>query len=319
MAITVNARDIAVLTTLAEYRLLTVHQLAVIHRKNIRALRRRLRELAELGMVEIDTQAFGRRRGRPEGIISLGEPGLQLLKKESAIRADVLFDGVGRQGVLCLEHQLLVNDCRVQLAGIGRVVPTINAQFFSHQSPFADRLPDGRTLVQEQFQAADTGERVQFVPDGVFRPPLGPGWQGPSPHLKVHSDRLHHLLSQVLRKVQEDIPGPAIPALGQDPATDQGVHVQLVQEVAEGPAGDGPQTGAFAEGPVGVVGLAGSHRLPLGFMRGIDYGCHDRVVGHVLNLTEHFAPHSWTFHWKITSRSLQWKSTYINLSSGQKE
>jgi len=168
MALTVNARDIAMLTTLAEHRLLTLHQLAAIHRKNIRALRRRLRELREQGMIETDTRAFGRRRGRPEGIISLGEPGLQLLKKESAIRADVLFDGVGRQGVLCLEHQLLVNDCRVHLAGIGRVVPTINAQFFSHLSPFADRLPDGRTLVQEQFQAADTGERVQFVPDGVF-------------------------------------------------------------------------------------------------------------------------------------------------------
>jgi hypothetical protein len=38
------------------------------------------------------------------------------------------------------------------------------------------------------------------------------------------------------------------------------------------------------------------------------------VVGHVLDLTEHLAPHSSCFHWKITSGIVQWKRMYINLS-----
>ena len=40
----------------------------------------------------------------------------------------------------------------------------------------------------------------------------------------------------------------------------------------------------------------------------------DRVVGHVLNLAEHLAPHCHCVHWKNTSNWVQWKHMYINLS-----
>ena len=168
MAIEVNARDIKLLTTIAEHRLLTISQLAAFQAKNVRALRRRLHELKEQEIVRVDSQVFGRQRGRPEGVVSLDETGVRLLKTQGILSADIAADRVTRQGVRCIEHHLLLNDLRVQVAGIGVVVPSVSCRFLSPVSPFMERSTGGRTLVQERFRAPGSDGWTELVPDGVF-------------------------------------------------------------------------------------------------------------------------------------------------------
>lgn len=169
MSFRFNKKDRELLVSLAEYRILGVGQLARLCDRNVRALRRRLRCLEQQGMVQIDGQPLGRGRGRPEGLVSLRNQAVGWLQAKGLLSLSVPADGVTAGGINARDHQLLVNEVRLQLTQIPRIVPSMSLQFLSPMSPWAMDPEDGYPLVHERFQpGGDEAEQIDFVPDGVF-------------------------------------------------------------------------------------------------------------------------------------------------------
>ena len=161
--------DCDMFADVAEYRLLTLSQIAILHGRNIRSLRRRFRSFEEDGLVRSAPQRLGSDRGRPEGVISLTEGGVDLLKSRGRLAADIPSDHATADRISCVDHQLLVNMFRIQLTRFPRIVPGLRLQFFSPLSPTLQRSEDDRPWVYEAFRGdRDEGEWIRFTPDGVF-------------------------------------------------------------------------------------------------------------------------------------------------------
>jgi DNA-binding transcriptional ArsR family regulator len=100
MAFKLNKNDRRALALLAEYRLLTTGQMAVLLDKNRQALRRRLRDLESAGVVQLLVGGCWRERGRPENIVELAASGIDELKKTGSLPPQVPDDrlrGIGER------------------------------------------------------------------------------------------------------------------------------------------------------------------------------------------------------------------------------
>lgn len=129
MAFKLNKNDTGMLRSLAEYRVLTVGQVAVLIGRTIRSARHRLADLAGADLITIDRYAYGGGRGRPEGIVSLTPQGLQALGEVQGIDPAVVPGEVGAVPVRQLGHDLLVNWVRLHLRHAGRVIPRLMVRF----------------------------------------------------------------------------------------------------------------------------------------------------------------------------------------------
>ncbi len=163
------ARDIHALRRVAELRVVAVRQLAVLGQRNIRALRRRLGAMAEAGLIVMTPRSFGKGRGRPERVLSLTGLGAKLLRERGVLDAETLDEMVTADSLHCVEHQLLVNELRVLLTQMERLMPAVSVQFLSPVSPLKGHHVKGWPVVRETLTApkAPQGE-ITFVPDGVF-------------------------------------------------------------------------------------------------------------------------------------------------------
>ena len=162
-----DARDYEILKSLADCGVLTVVHVSVLHGRNSSALRRRLRTLRDMAMINMSSRALGARRGRPQVLVSLDEQGVAALRSAGILSSSGPDDAAGVPDGRCLEHLLLVNELRIQLAQMTRAVPAVQVRFLSPTSPFLDRTPAGLPLVHEKFPE-ENGNWVEFTPDGVF-------------------------------------------------------------------------------------------------------------------------------------------------------
>ena len=80
MAFKLNKNDRQLLARIAEFRLLTVKQIADFRGKASQVVRRRLRRLKNVGLIEASDRHFGRGAGRPETRFSLAPKGLNVLR-----------------------------------------------------------------------------------------------------------------------------------------------------------------------------------------------------------------------------------------------
>ncbi len=169
MAFQLNPQDCEILALVAEYRVLCVRHIAAILRRNTRALRRRLHQLEEEGMIRMESRSFGSRRGRPEQLLSVDHAGVDVLRAEKILNPDFPDSQVTIEDLRCLDHHLLVNDFRMQLLGVQEIVPTLRTRFLSPISPLLPRTSNGLPLVRERFRAEGAPDGwVQFTPDGVL-------------------------------------------------------------------------------------------------------------------------------------------------------
>ncbi len=169
MAFSLTPKDLEVLSTIAEYRILGVQHVSVVHQRNPAALRRRLRLMEDKGLIRIATSAYGRGLGRPEGLVSLCEEGVDLLKARRLIDVEIPASHVTAEKIRCLEHHLLTNELRAQLAQLKTITPLLSASFLSPLSPKQYRPSAGWTSVYERFLPSDDSDRwIEFIPDGVF-------------------------------------------------------------------------------------------------------------------------------------------------------
>jgi len=168
MAFRLNSRDHEILASITEHRVLAVRHITALHQRNTRAVRRRLRALREQELIRIDTEVFGRSRGRPEGLICVSEAGADVLRGKGLLTPDAPVEQVTAQGVGSVPHLLLTNDFRIQLGQMERLIPAVTTRFFSPLSPFLPRSADGMPLVHERIQVDQaTGSCLEFTPDGV--------------------------------------------------------------------------------------------------------------------------------------------------------
>ena len=73
--------DCRTLECIAEYRMLSVTQLAVILHKSRQVVRKRLKDLEKAGLIEVVGREFGRGRGRPENSLGVTERSVNILKE----------------------------------------------------------------------------------------------------------------------------------------------------------------------------------------------------------------------------------------------
>ena len=169
MAFVLNKNDEELLANLAEYRVLTVNQLAALHGRPPQGLRRRLRTLEREQLVRTGASGFGHSRGRPENLISVAERGVAVLRDKSVLPREVPTERVVADATHGQDHQLLVNWLRVHLAQMVRTIPRLGMRFLSPTSPFLPLSSDGSPAVSEHVSVDGARrEPIRFTPDGVF-------------------------------------------------------------------------------------------------------------------------------------------------------
>jgi hypothetical protein len=169
MSFRLKTTDCNILECLAEYRVLTVSQVASLFHKSKQAIRRRLRDLEERDLVEVVGTEFGRGRGRPENSLGLTEHGIDVLKERGMLGQDVTYDKVLGDSLFAKDHQLMVNWFRIHLKEVERLLPRVNINILAQNSPFLPKGQDGRMLITDCSPVPGSGMKgVMFWPDAVF-------------------------------------------------------------------------------------------------------------------------------------------------------
>ncbi|MCK4342366.1 MAG: replication-relaxation family protein [Phycisphaerae bacterium] len=166
MAFRLKRGDFRIMTAIAEHRMLTVRQLVCVLAQNAQSVHRRLRDIQDAGLVLAQQRGHGRRRGRPEKLVSLSPAGTEALRSADVLGPGVPDESVTGKGIHCINHQLLVNWVQIQLAEVGSFVPGLETQFLAAESPFLLSQKDRRALVVDSAPSGNGAKEVRFVPDG---------------------------------------------------------------------------------------------------------------------------------------------------------
>jgi len=151
--------DIPLLSSVSEYRVLSIRQLAVINRRSCQVVRRRIRSLEDRGLIIKKPFGYGRNQGRPEEIVYLSLEGIKLLsnKSTSSIPADIKSHTI--------DHELLLNWFRIHWLHMEKVVPHLS---FKHLSPM-ERSSETNQLFRRHLPSGPGNGGVNtIIPDGIF-------------------------------------------------------------------------------------------------------------------------------------------------------
>ncbi|MFC1814111.1 replication-relaxation family protein [Thermodesulfobacteriota bacterium] len=170
MAWKIKDNDIKLLSYIAEYKFLTVKQLAALSQRSQQVIRRRLRLLRTKQLVFEEELGLGRGRpGRREHIHIITEKGLESLRDRKILsnHAEYITDKPSKS--IFINHDLLVNWFFIHLLQIERDNPHFSTQ---HLTINSHNLKEGDTekpLLQEWFPTGeDPNKIVSMIPDGVF-------------------------------------------------------------------------------------------------------------------------------------------------------
>jgi hypothetical protein len=169
MSFRLKRTDCETLRCIADYRMLTVAQLAAMFDKSVDVVRRRLCDLEKQGLVEVVSHEYGRGRGRPERSLGLTRRGVDILKGKDLIDRTVAYEKVVAEAFFGADHQLLLNWCRIHLMQIEKVLPRLSVRFLAANSPCLPQGPDGPVSITCCTPALGRGiQETQFMPDAAF-------------------------------------------------------------------------------------------------------------------------------------------------------
>jgi hypothetical protein len=147
-----NMSDSHLLSSISDYKVLTVKQLSIVSQRSGQVVRRRMRALAKEGLIGTRMDGYGGGRGRPEDLLFLTENGVEALE-ESGIRGAVSACKTGDH--FPIDHLLLVNWFRIHLIQIERSISGLSVRYTG----------DSISLTDETHQQE---KPTEFFPDGVF-------------------------------------------------------------------------------------------------------------------------------------------------------
>ena len=169
MAFRLKSSDLTIFETIAEHRIVTASQISAVLNKKRQSIWRRILELKKQDFVHISERQFGRSRGRPEKLLSMGSQGVDVLKEKQILDADVPDDLVIADKVHCVDHQLMLNWFHIHLKHVQAMRPRLGIRFLSHSSPFLPKALSGHPLTTDFAPVeGNRDEVVKFIPDGVF-------------------------------------------------------------------------------------------------------------------------------------------------------
>ena len=169
MAFTLQKQDYEFIKHFAEYRILSVAQLAAVFRKSEAVIRRRCRELKKEGLIQAINNKLVQDLGRPKSFFALTERGVDILRVKALIGEDMLYENVGPVSNRLIDHQLLVNWFRIHLNEIDKVQSSPTLKFWSYNSPFVPRKEDGSLIITDYSSIGRiTVRQVRFTPDAMF-------------------------------------------------------------------------------------------------------------------------------------------------------
>jgi len=153
-----RTKEMAVLETLAEYKLMTLIQLHIRCFSSIQMAGRIIRDLAQQKLIDVSPRAFGQSTGRPENVYSLNANSIKLLKDAGYLDKDISTSHFAEIKQRCLEHQLLANWTRIHLNQIAIKQPDLKVDYLSPVSHY-----DSCKIPIETQELASA-----LIPDGVF-------------------------------------------------------------------------------------------------------------------------------------------------------
>ena len=160
--------DFELLATVAEYRVLTKSQAVRLLSRNERALRKRLGQLEEAGHLQVG-QTSAPRQGRPEHRIWLTEAGIDLLKEQTRLPAELPVDMVLPGALADSRHHQAQNDFRVALAQLAKALPELTVVFLTDKSPTLRSSAAGLVFAADWLDGRRTDEQSpRLVPDAAF-------------------------------------------------------------------------------------------------------------------------------------------------------
>jgi hypothetical protein len=168
MTVELNRKDRELLEWLAEYRMLTTSQIAVLCAIGAPAARKRVKKLRQAGLALPLTRLLTGSAGRPEELTSLTSRGVAGLRVQGRDNRSVPTKHVTSEAINCVEHQNLINWFRIHLVQMERALPDLTVQFLASTSLLLERGSDNQPYVSEALGGADGEQRVAFAPDGVF-------------------------------------------------------------------------------------------------------------------------------------------------------
>ena len=157
------------LSDLADYRMLTLSQIAHLHFSGKGPARRRMRQLRKDGLLEILPGASPQSGGRPENVYGLSKAGLQLLKAQGILKENISLEQVGGSNLSHqMAHQLLLGWSRVHLVHLCRICPRLEFRIVTCNSPLALVPETGVPIVRTAVQFDEDNPPVYFEPDAAI-------------------------------------------------------------------------------------------------------------------------------------------------------
>jgi len=155
--------DIPLISSLREYRVMTVKQVAAISCRSCQVIRRRIRSLENKGLIIKKPFGYGQKQGRPEEIIYLSQKGIMLTRdngidpKKDSYRARLKDHHI--------DHELLANWFYIHWLHMKKI---IHGLFFSCLPPRAYLKNSSN---QQRFSVGDDSRRndtKMIIPDGIL-------------------------------------------------------------------------------------------------------------------------------------------------------
>ena len=165
---TIDRRNLPLLRTIADYRVLTVRQLAEVMERPAKGLHRSVLRLVQDRLVAERSRGVSSGRGRREKLVSPTITGFEVLQTAGLLRPETKERDVTVDGLPHVEHQLLLNWIRMKWIRLDRACPILRTRFVTDSSPIASSVDDqgdpGAVPVPTIVRLND---RHTFTPDAI--------------------------------------------------------------------------------------------------------------------------------------------------------
>ena len=161
-----SLRKLELLKLIAEHRVLLTAQVALLSGTGQRAAEKATQMLRDQGYLTFSHYDLEGNRGRPRGVCSLADRGVELLKKEGLIDAEIPNHRMTGEAIVHVSHELLINWFRIHLLQIDNHIPDLQTEFISATTPFQPLNENGLPMIADRISDDDADEG--FIPDGVF-------------------------------------------------------------------------------------------------------------------------------------------------------